>query len=63
MKPTPTGWPRISSGVFYKDAAGMIDWLCDAFGFEVRLKVEGRRRAASSTASSPTADGAHHGGR
>ena len=41
MKPTPTGWPRISSGVFYKDAARMIDWLCDAFGFEVRLKVEG----------------------
>ena len=41
MKPTPTGWPRISSGVFYKDAARMIDWLCEAFGFEVRLKVEG----------------------
>ncbi len=41
MKPTPTGWPRISSGLYYKDAAAMIDWLCKAFGFEVRLKVEG----------------------
>jgi uncharacterized glyoxalase superfamily protein PhnB len=39
MKPTPLGWPRISSGVFYRDAAAMIDWLCRAFGFEVRIKV------------------------
>jgi uncharacterized glyoxalase superfamily protein PhnB len=41
MKDTPKGWPRISSGLYYRDAAKMIDWLCDAFGFEVRLKVEG----------------------
>lgn len=41
MKPTPEGWPRISSAVFYDDAAKAIDWLCDAFGFELRLKVEG----------------------
>lgn len=41
MKPTPAGWPRISSAVFYDDAAGAIDWLCKVFGFEVRLKVEG----------------------
>ncbi|HME39889.1 MAG TPA: VOC family protein [Steroidobacteraceae bacterium] len=41
MKPTPSGWPRLSSSVFYQDAAAAIDWLCDAFGFEVRLKVEG----------------------
>jgi uncharacterized glyoxalase superfamily protein PhnB len=41
MKPTPPGWPRVSSGIYYRDAAAMIDWLCDAFGFEVRLKVEG----------------------
>jgi uncharacterized glyoxalase superfamily protein PhnB len=41
MKPTPEGWPRISSAVFYDDAAAAIDWLCRAFGFEVRLKVEG----------------------
>jgi uncharacterized glyoxalase superfamily protein PhnB len=41
LKPTPAGWPRISSGLYYQDAAKMIDWLCDAFGFTVRLKVEG----------------------
>src|ERR1044071_6304553 len=41
MKKPPEGWPRISSAVFYDDAAAAIDWLCKAFGFEVRLKVEG----------------------
>jgi uncharacterized glyoxalase superfamily protein PhnB len=41
MKPTPRDWPRLSSSVFYQDAAAAIDWLCAAFGFEVRLKVEG----------------------
>jgi uncharacterized glyoxalase superfamily protein PhnB len=41
MKPTPPGWPRISAAVFYEDPAKAIDWLCEAFGFEVRLKVEG----------------------
>ena len=40
MKPTPKGWPRISSAVYYKDAVAAIDWLCNAFGFEVRLKIE-----------------------
>ncbi len=37
----PRGWPRISPGIYYRDAAKMIDWLCAAYGFEVRLKVEG----------------------
>jgi uncharacterized glyoxalase superfamily protein PhnB len=41
MKPTPAGWPRISSALFYRDPAKMIDWLCDAMGFELRLKIEG----------------------
>ena len=41
MLPPPPGWPRISSAVFYKQPAAAIDWLCTAFGFEVRLKVEG----------------------
>jgi len=41
MKATPPGWPRITSCLFYEDAAKAIDWLCRAFGFEVRLKVEG----------------------
>jgi uncharacterized glyoxalase superfamily protein PhnB len=41
MKPSPSGWPRISSSIYYEDPARAIDWLCKAFGFEVRLKVEG----------------------
>lgn len=41
MKPTPTGWPRISSSLYYEDASRAIDWLCKAFGFEVQLKIEG----------------------
>ena len=41
MKPTPKGWPRISSCVTYRNAGDMIDWLCRAYGFEIRLKVEG----------------------
>src|ERR1700687_3547066 len=41
MKATPAGWPRLSTAIFYDDAAAAIDWLCRAFGFDVRLKVEG----------------------
>jgi uncharacterized glyoxalase superfamily protein PhnB len=41
MKPTPKGWPRLSTAIYYEDAAAAIDWLCRAFSFEVRLKVEG----------------------
>ena len=41
MQPAPTNWPRFSSALMYQDAAAAIDWLCDAFGFEVRLKIEG----------------------
>ena len=41
MKQTPPGWPRLSSALFYNDASAAIDWLCQAFGFSVRLKVEG----------------------
>lgn len=41
MNPTPKGWPRISSGLTCDDPQAAIDWLCKAFGFEVRLKVEG----------------------
>ncbi|MBA3464083.1 MAG: VOC family protein [Deltaproteobacteria bacterium] len=41
MKPLPKGWPRLSVSVFYQDAAKAIDWLCTAFGFEVRLRVDG----------------------
>ena len=41
MKQTPAGWPRITPSVFYEDPRSAIDWLCRAFGFAVRLKVEG----------------------
>jgi uncharacterized glyoxalase superfamily protein PhnB len=41
MKPTPPGWPRLSSAVTYQDASAAIDWLCKAFGFEIRIKIEG----------------------
>jgi uncharacterized glyoxalase superfamily protein PhnB len=41
MKPTPPGWPRIASSLCYENAPAAIDWLCRAFGFEVRIKVEG----------------------
>jgi len=41
MKPLPKGWPRLSSAVYYNEASKAIDWLCAAFGFEIRLKVEG----------------------
>lgn len=40
MKPTPKGWPRLSQSIYYDDPAAAIDWLCQAFGFEIRLKVE-----------------------
>ena len=41
MKATPKGWPRLTPALFYDDAATAIDWLCRAFGFDVRLKIEG----------------------
>jgi|SRR5450432_2800673 uncharacterized glyoxalase superfamily protein PhnB len=41
MRDSPPGWPRISAAAYYDEPAKAIDWLCRAFGFEVRLKVEG----------------------
>jgi uncharacterized glyoxalase superfamily protein PhnB len=40
-KPPPSGWPQATSCLFYRDAAAAIAWLAEAFGFQVRLKVEG----------------------
>jgi uncharacterized glyoxalase superfamily protein PhnB len=40
-KATPPGWPRLSTSVYYQNPARMIDWLCAAFGFDLKLKVEG----------------------
>jgi uncharacterized glyoxalase superfamily protein PhnB len=41
MREPPKDWPRISTALFYEDPAAAIDFLCRAFDFEVRLKVEG----------------------
>jgi uncharacterized glyoxalase superfamily protein PhnB len=41
VKSPPADWPRISPALFYEDAAAAIDWLCRAFGFTVKIKVEG----------------------
>jgi uncharacterized glyoxalase superfamily protein PhnB len=41
MQDTPQDWPRLSCSLFYENAAAAIDWLGRAFGFEVRLKIEG----------------------
>ncbi len=41
MNSPPPDWPRISSSLYYDNGAAAIDWLCRAFGFEVRLKVVG----------------------
>ena len=41
MKKPPKDWPRISSELFYEDAAAAIEWVCRAFGFTARFKMEG----------------------
>jgi uncharacterized glyoxalase superfamily protein PhnB len=40
-KRPPAGCPQLTSSLFYREPAKAIDWLCEAFGFELRLKVEG----------------------
>src|SRR6185369_218649 len=40
-RPPPPGWPQLTACLFYRRPAAAIEWLCDTFGFEVRLKVEG----------------------
>jgi len=41
MKPTPPGWPRISTALYYEDPPAAIAWLGRAFGFEPRIVVRG----------------------
>jgi uncharacterized glyoxalase superfamily protein PhnB len=41
VRDAPPNWPRISAALYYDNPAKAIDWLCKAFSFEVRLKVEG----------------------
>jgi uncharacterized glyoxalase superfamily protein PhnB len=38
-RPSPAGWPRISSSLAYEDPVRAIDWLVAAFGFSIRIKV------------------------
>jgi len=40
MKPSPPGWPRIATALYYEDPGAAVDWLRQAFGFESRLIVE-----------------------
>lgn len=44
-KPTPPDWPRLSVAVVYQDPARAIHWLCEAFGFTLRLRIENDRGA------------------
>ena len=39
-KAPPTGWPRISASVYYEDPRRAIDFLVEAFGFDVQVKHE-----------------------
>lgn len=41
MGPPPPGWPRISSAIYYERGREAIDWLVKAFGFEVKIIVDG----------------------
>ncbi len=41
MTPSPPGWPRLSSSLFYDDARAAIAFLEAAFGFSTRTCVEG----------------------
>lgn len=39
--PLPSDWPQLSAAVYYDEPARAIDWLCAAFGFAVKMKIEG----------------------
>jgi uncharacterized glyoxalase superfamily protein PhnB len=41
MNHPPAGWPRITPSLAYEDPIAAIDWLIRAFGFAVRMKVQG----------------------
>lgn len=40
MKPTPPGWPRLSSTLYCNDAREAIAWYGQAFGFTVEIVVD-----------------------
>lgn len=39
-KPTPPGWPRLSSALYCRDAREAIAWYQRAFGFQVEILVD-----------------------
>ncbi|WP_457389574.1 VOC family protein [Roseateles sp. P5_E1] len=39
-KPTPPGWPRLSSALYCENAREAVAWYCQAFGFEVEIVVD-----------------------
>ena len=41
MKPTPPGWPRLSTAVYCENAREAIAWYQKAFGFTVEIVVDG----------------------
>jgi PhnB protein len=41
MKNPPPGYPRVSPYLLYEDAAGIVDYLARAFGFEERMSQAG----------------------
>ena len=40
MNATPSHWPRITAGLYYRDAPAALEWLCRVFGFSIRLRIE-----------------------
>jgi len=40
MKPTPPGWPRLSSAIYCENAREAIAWYQRAFGFEIEILVD-----------------------
>ena len=40
MKPTPPGWPRLSTALYCEHPREAIDWYRRAFGFEVVIVVD-----------------------
>jgi uncharacterized glyoxalase superfamily protein PhnB len=41
MKPTPPGWPRLSTALYCENAREAIAWYQRAFGFTVQIVVDG----------------------